>query len=132
MIVVINGVFDILHIGHIKLFKYAKSLAEKVQLIVLIDSDDRVKELKGSSRPINSQNKRLEMLQAIKYIDYVLIFYSEKDLILYLKAAKPDVMVKGADYRGKPIIGAEFCKEIHYVELTDDSTTKTIQSISTR
>ena len=73
-----NGCFDVLHRGHIEMFKYAKSLGDK--LIVGIYSDIRVKELKGFNRPINNQEYRKEMLLSNKYVDDVLIFHSSEEL----------------------------------------------------
>ena len=73
-----NGCYDILHVGHIALFKYAKSLGGN--LIVGIDSDDRVNKLKGNGRPINNQNDRKEMLESIKFIDEVIIFNTKEEM----------------------------------------------------
>lgn len=73
-----NGCFDILHIGHIRLFKYAKSLGN--WLIVGIDSDERVKQLKGKDRPINNQDNRREFLLGVRYVDEVFIFDDEKHM----------------------------------------------------
>ena len=82
-IIFVNGCFDVLHPGHIQLFKYAKSLGD--YLIVAIDSDKKVAEMKGPERPIFSQNDRSETLEAIRYIDIVHIFDSKEDLENLLK-----------------------------------------------
>jgi rfaE bifunctional protein nucleotidyltransferase chain/domain len=124
----VNGIFDILHPGHIKLLQVAKELADLV--IVAIDSDPRA--TANKRQPINNQNTRLLMLESIRYVDKVFIFSKDEHLIWLCKLYKPDYMVKGSDYKDKPIIGSEFCKEIVFVERTNDSTTKTIQSISNR
>jgi len=127
--VIVNGTFDILHRGHLKLLEHAKSYPE-AHVLVLIDSDRRVKKLKGYSRPINNQYERTYMLEALKYVDEVDVFYSDDDLVDKIKQFQPDVMVKGSDYRDKPIIGAEHCKEIYFYDLlTQYSTTKKIQNI---
>lgn len=132
MIVFVNGTFDIIHPGHLKLLKYAKTLSNNTTVIVAIDSDDRVRKLKGPTRPVNPENNRLQMLYALKYVDLAYIFGTDEFLEASIAMLEPDVMVKGADYRDKPIIGAKHCGRIDFVELTNDSTTKIIQSISNR
>ena len=92
--VFVNGCFDILHPGHISLFKYAKSLGDIV--LVAIDTDARVMSLKGSSRPINSLKERMLMLESIKYIDKVVSFDSDKSLEKIVKEYSPDVMIVGS------------------------------------
>jgi D-beta-D-heptose 7-phosphate kinase/D-beta-D-heptose 1-phosphate adenosyltransferase len=131
--VVVNGTFDILHVGHIALLRHAKTSYPDAIVHVLIDSDRRVQELKGPTRPINSQNERLTMLSALRYVDSVNTFDSDEELANQIKQFDPDVMVKGSDYRDKPIIGAEYCKEIYFYEKDQElSTTKKIQSIIDR
>ena len=127
--VFVNGCFDILHSGHIKLLRTAKKFGH---VLVAIDSDNRVKLLKGNNRPINTAYKRFEMLMSLKYVDNVVIFNSDEDLEQIIKTYAPDVMVKGADYEGKPIIGSKYCNLIYFIDLTDDSTTKIIERISNR
>lgn len=130
--VVVNGTFDILHLGHIKLLEYAKSIP-KSYVYVLIDSDRRVKELKGPTRPIHNEYERASFLFALKAVDRVDIFDTDEELKNYLKNYAPDVMVKGSDYRDKPIIGAEHCKEIKFYDrLEKYSTTNKIQDIISR
>jgi len=126
----VNGTFDVLHTGHLNLLKAAKDLGGFV--LVAIDSDSRVKKLKGKDRPINNQLDRIEMLLALRYVDKVIVFSNDDELDYICKTYHPDVMVKGSDYVDKPIIGARWCDDIHYVELNDKSTTKTIQSITNR
>lgn len=130
-VIVVNGTFDILHVGHIMLLNTARSMGD--YLLVCIDTDRRVKELKGDLRPINNQTDRRTMLSNIKAVDQVEFFDSDEDLINILKAHNPDIMVKGSDYRGKDIVGAEYCKRIEFFErLNEYSTTKTIQDIINR
>lgn len=124
-----NGVFDLLHLGHLKLLKAAKSLGV---VCVAIDSDARVQQLKGLNRPINDCFKRVTMLEAIRYVDYVVVFHSEEELKQIILEWKPEIMVKGSDYIGKRIVGEDLVKKIVFIDLTDDSTTKIIQSISNR
>lgn len=131
MKIIVNGTFDILHRGHIELLEYAKSLGEF--LLVCIDTDRRVAELKGQDRPINNQNDRQFMLNGLKAVDAVWTFDSEEALENICQMYQPDIMVKGSDYRGKPIVGAKYCKEIKFVELVDGySTTNIIQRIANR
>jgi len=110
----VNGTFDVLHIGHIKLFEFAKSLGD--YLVVAIDSDERIKELKGPSRPINNQEIRKEFLEAIKFIDEIRIFNSEEDMISNIKDIGPDIMVWGNEYKDKRKVGVEYGKETVYFE----------------
>lgn len=126
----VNGTFDILHRGHIEMLNHAKSLGSF--LLVAIDTDDRVKELKGPDRPINNQADRAFILQNLKSVDAVWYFDSEQDLERVIKLYQPDIMVKGSDYRDKRIVGAEYCKEIKFYEHTGHSTTGFIQHIVDR
>ena len=127
----VNGTFDIVHRGHIELLNYARSLGD--YLLVAIDSDKRVRELKGSSRPVNSHQDRKLLLENLKSVDSVMIFDSAQGLEHIIKVYEPDIMVKGSDYADKPIIGAEYCKEIKFYQLVDGySTTKKIQHITNR
>lgn len=130
--VVVNGTFDILHLGHLRLLQYAKSIPDSY-VLVLIDGDNRVKELKGPNRPIHSEYERACFLDALKSVDRVEIFNSDDELRQYIKDFDPDIMIKGSDYRGKPIIGSEFCKSIiFYDRMEKYSTTSKIQDIVNR
>tara|TARA_A100001515_G_scaffold143941_1_gene146546 strand:- start:105 stop:503 length:399 start_codon:yes stop_codon:yes gene_type:complete len=123
----VNGCFDILHRGHLELFKYAKSFGGTV--VVGIDSDSRVKSLKGDSRPINNQDDRKFMLESIKYIDKVVIFDSEARLRDLICLFQPEVMIVGSDYREKTVIGCEHAKELKFFErIGDYSTTNILES----
>ena len=127
--VFVNGTFDILHIGHIALLEYAKRLGDK--LIIGIDSDDRVRLLKGSHRPINSQLERGTLLNALKSVDEVFIFDTDAELTSLIQDC--DIMVKGSDYKDKHIVGQDICKEIVFFErLNGYSTTEKIQHIINR
>ncbi len=129
--VVVNGTFDILHRGHLDLLNRAKTLGDF--LLVCIDTDARVKELKGNDRPINQEIDRVLMLANLRSVDNVLTFGSDEELENILKEYQPDVMVKGSDWKGKPIVGEQYCKEIVFINRTDGySTTNTIQSIANR
>ena len=129
--VIVNGTFDILHPGHISMLNTARSLGD--YLIVCIDTDRRVKELKGDSRPINDQNVRKIMLSNLKAVDIVEFFDSQEDLINLIKLYKPDIMVKGSDWKGKSIVAQEHVKNVIFYDRSNDySTTKTIQDIFDR
>jgi D-beta-D-heptose 7-phosphate kinase/D-beta-D-heptose 1-phosphate adenosyltransferase len=122
-----NGCFDILHVGHIRLFEFIKKDCD--HLIVAIDSDERVGKLKGPSRPLNNQSDREYMLQNISAIDETFIFNSEKELRDLIKKINPDLMVVGADYRDREVVGSEHAKELRFFERIDGySTTKIIES----
>ena len=117
-----NGCFDILHRGHIELFKYAKSLGDK--LIVGIDSDKKVKKDKGEFRPINTVNDRKFMLESIKYIDKVIVFDDTKGLEKEIEVILPDIMVIGSDWKDKTVIGKQYAgKLVFFNRIGDYSTT---------
>ena len=123
--------FDILHPGHVAMLNTARSLGD--YLIVCIDTDRRVKELKGDARPINDQNFRKVMLQNLKAVDIVEFFDSQEDLVRLLKLYKPDIVVKGSDWRGKSVVAEQYVKEIFwYDRIAEYSTTKIIQDIIAR
>ena len=127
-----NGCFDILHPGHINLFR-TSNLDAGDRLVVAINSDESIKRIKGSGRPINDQYSRAIVLSAIKFIDAIIIFEEDtpEDLI---RAIRPDVIIKGGDYKGKEIVGAEFVKsyggEVRLCKYTEGfSTTKIIEKL---
>jgi len=100
-IVTTNGVFDILHIGHIRYLQEAKKLGDI--LIVAINSDSSTKKIKGPKRPLNNENDRVEALAALECVDYVTTF-NEEDPIRVVEQIKPNVHVKGGDYYISQII----------------------------
>jgi D-beta-D-heptose 7-phosphate kinase/D-beta-D-heptose 1-phosphate adenosyltransferase len=114
-IVWLNGTFDVLHMGHIKLFRHARKLAGPAgRVVVGTDSDERIRELKGPTRPINNIFDRVDFLNAIKYIDCVVTFSSADELEARIKQFNPDILLIGDDYVDKPIVGAQYAKEIVY------------------
>jgi D-beta-D-heptose 7-phosphate kinase/D-beta-D-heptose 1-phosphate adenosyltransferase len=126
----VNGTFDILHPGHVQLLNYARSLGDS--LIVAIDSDRRVRELKGKDRPINSEDDRKFMLENLCSVNKVWIFDSDQELEDICRLYNP-VMVKGSDYCDRAIVGQQYCKEIvFYDRIEPYSTTQAIQDISSR
>jgi D-beta-D-heptose 7-phosphate kinase/D-beta-D-heptose 1-phosphate adenosyltransferase len=129
--IVVNGTFDIVHTGHLRLLRYAKNIGD--YLLVLTDSDERITELKGPKRPINFVNDRVELLTSLRVVDEVRVFNSDDELREILKSFKPDVMVKGSEYRGKSIIGSEYCNQILFFEMSQGySSTNVIQRIIDR
>lgn len=127
----VNGCFDVLHPGHIKLLKYARSLGD--YLIVAIDSDRKVAEMKGSERPIFSQHDRALMLKAIRYVDVVHVFNTKEDLEQLLESIQPDIIVVGSDWKGKEVVGSQYAKSVRFFDrIGGYSTTKTIQGSSYR
>ena len=107
-----NGCFDVLHIGHIKLFEYAKQQGTK--LYVGIASDEKVKEDKGPNRPFNTLNDRVSMLEAIRYIDKVFVFNNRGHLERLIKECSPDIMVIGSDWKGKTVVGEQYTKKLKF------------------
>ena len=127
--VLVNGTFDILHVGHIDLLNYAKSLGD--HLIVALDTDRRIKENKGVTRPINDFNTRFTIMKNLKAVDEVMSFDSDDELISIIREV--DVRVIGSDWKDKPLVGKEFCRELIFFDrINDESTTKTIQRIIDR
>ena len=127
--IIVNGTFDIVHSGHLALLNYARSLGD--YLIVAIDSDRRVKELKGADRPVNTQAERQELLSNLRSVSEVRIFDSDQELVNII--AECAVMVKGSDYRDRLIVGSEVCPSIVFFERIDGfSTTEKIQHIANR
>lgn len=107
-----NGCFDILHPGHIELFKACKSLGDR--LIVGIDTDEKVKSDKGFERPINDICHRYSILSAIRYIDIVHVFGSRIELEQLIEFYNPDVLVVGGDWRKGDIVGSDYAKEVRF------------------
>jgi len=101
-VVFTNGVFDLLHVGHVRYLNEAKNLGNI--LVVGMNSDNSVKKIKGPSRPINSLEDRAKILLALKSVDYVVSFDDETPLNL-IKKIMPDILVKGGDYTIEDIVG---------------------------
>lgn len=122
----VNGCFDILHPGHFELLRYAASLGN---LHVGIDSDLRVRKLKGPGRPVNDDTFRADMLSSLTFVKKVYIFETDWDLRSTIKKLKPDFMVIGDEYKDKTIIGAESAKRIVFFPKSLHSTTEIINKI---
>ena len=128
----VNGTFDILHIGHLKLLEYSASFGE---LRVGIDSNKRVQELKGNDRPFNTAEDRKYFLECLKFVKDVVVFDSRQELIDLVKKYQPDYMIIGDDYRDQIVYGSEFAKKLIFFEkIPNYSTTKILnyESISSR
>ena len=124
-----NGCFDILHPGHLQMLKYCAGLGHHV--LVGIDSDDRVRQMKGDNRPINSETVRKEILLNIKWVNDVEVFSSDEELTSLVKTYSPDYMVVGSDWQNKRIIGSEYAKIVGFFERIDEfSTTDIIKRIT--
>lgn len=124
-IVFTNGCFDILHVGHVKYLETAKSFGDI--LIVGLNSDDSIKRLKGEGRPINPLDDRAYILASLESISYVVSFNEDTPLEL-ITAIQPHILVKGADYEGKVVVGSDIVKEVRLVQFIEGkSTTKIIQ-----
>ena len=109
-----NGCFDLLHAGHVYSLEKARSLGDF--LFLGLNSDASVRRLKGPSRPINGVRDRALVLAALQAVDAVVVFGEETPLKL-IKALRPDILVKGADYRGTAVVGAEFAGRVALVPL---------------
>jgi len=119
-IVFTNGCFDIIHTGHIKILHKAKSLGDI--LIVGLNTDNSVKRLKGPNRPINKQQDRVIVLNSIKFVDYVVLFDEDTPLKV-IEQLKPDVLVKGGDYKLKDIVGYGIVPKIVRIKLVKGKST---------
>lgn len=126
-IVATNGCFDILHVGHVRYLKKAKELGDV--LIVALNSDNSVKQIKGPNRPINSELERAEVLSALYFVDYVVLFDepSPKDLLAHIK---PDIYTKGADYTLETLPEVKVIVEnggrIEFIDLVEGKSTTSI------
>jgi D-beta-D-heptose 7-phosphate kinase/D-beta-D-heptose 1-phosphate adenosyltransferase len=122
-VVFTNGCFDILHSGHVRYLKEAKSFGDI--LIIGLNGDDSIKRLKGSSRPINEFNDRAEVLASLDMVDFIVKFDSDTPYDL-IKTIKPDILVKGGDYKDKEVVGSDLCKELRLVDFVDGKSTTDI------
>ena len=125
--VFVNGAFDVLHSGHLDLLDFAKTLGG--HLLVALDSDRRIEYNKGKGRPFNKLSLRKHLMYTLKPVSGVSHFDTDEELVDIIGLYRPDIMVKGSDWRGKRILGEEYCKKVIFYERSNgDSTTDTIQS----
>ena len=127
-IVFTNGCFDILHYGHVSYLQKAKTGDDRI-LIIGVNSDKSVKSIKGDLRPIINQENRIKVLAALEPVDYVTLFDEDTPERL-IKLVKPDVLVKGADWKGKGVVGSDFVTSyggcVEYIEYKDGLSTSNI------
>ena len=133
-IILTNGCFDLLHVGHIKLFSASKQLGDA--LIVAIDDDDSVKRLKGANRPVISSAERVGILSALNSVDYVVVF-ATNELEKVIEAVRPDVLTKGSNYESEEVQGRRLVEKlggrVELIPITEDiSSTKIINNIKQR
>ena len=128
-----NGCFDLIHKGHLHLLKMCKAQCD--YLIVAINSDNSIRELKGKDRPINNEAIRVEDLSKIDIVDAIVIF-SEDNPLRLIKAIKPNKLFKGSDYINKEIVGQNFILDnggkVYLIDLLDGYSTTNIINNSTR
>jgi D-beta-D-heptose 7-phosphate kinase/D-beta-D-heptose 1-phosphate adenosyltransferase len=126
-VVFTNGCFDILHVGHIRYLKKAKSLGDI--LVIGLNTDKSVKRLKGEKRPIVSENERAELLAALSFVDYVVKFDQDTPYEL-IKRIKPDILVKGGDYLPEQVVGKDIVEgyggRLEIIEMVDGAATSNI------
>lgn len=108
-VVFTNGCFDILHVGHVRYLRQARAMGEL--LIVGLNTDKSVRVLKGSNRPVNSQDNRAEVLAALEFVDYVVLFDEDTPVEL-IKDIKPDIDVKGGDYNIEDMPEARIMRDL--------------------
>ncbi|MGB3589152.1 MAG: D-glycero-beta-D-manno-heptose 1-phosphate adenylyltransferase [Tunicatimonas sp.] len=127
IIVFTNGCFDILHRGHASYLQAARDLGDL--LVIGVNTDASVKRLKGDSRPINNEDDRAFILQSLACVDYVIKFGEDTPHEL-LSQIKPDILVKGGDYKLEEVVGREFARQVVLIDFVDGySTTKTIRKM---
>lgn len=119
----VNGTFDVLHMGHVRLLEFAKNHG---QVRVGIDTDERVREKKGMDRPFNTLKDRMDFLSSLKYVDSVTFFGSDEELISRIKEYDADIMVIGDDYKGKNIVGSHLFEKILFFNNVDGLSTSKI------
>ena len=122
-IVFTNGCFDILHLGHVKYLQKARALGDI--LIVGVNSNESVSRLKGPTRPVNDEFDRAYLLASLEVVDYVVIFKEDTPYEL-IKKIKPDVLVKGADYKDKEVVGSDIAKEVKLIDFVEGKSTTSI------
>lgn len=126
-IVFTNGCFDILHRGHVTYLRAARELGDL--LVVGVNTDASVKRLKGESRPINNEDDRAYLLESLACVDYIIKFGEDTPHEL-LSHIRPDILVKGGDYKVEEVVGREFAQEVILIDFVNGySTTKTIQQM---
>jgi rfaE bifunctional protein nucleotidyltransferase chain/domain len=129
MLIFTNGCFDILHVGHIQYLEQSRALGDK--LIVGLNSDDSVRRLKGSNRPVNSQEDRKRLLMALRCVDEVVIFDEDTPYNLIV-SLEPDIITKGGDYRPEDVVGYGLSRVVVLPYVDGKSTTRILNHESSR
>ena len=119
----VNGSFDILHIGHIRLLEHARSFGD---VRVGLDTDERIQEKKGEYRPINNLQDRMDFISSIRFVNDVVSFGSDDELISRIREYEPDIMVIGDDYNYHSIIGVEYIPRVEFFQKIKNKSTTTI------
>ncbi len=123
-----NGCFDLMHLGHVTYLQAAKK--DGRVLVVGLNSDKSISRIKGPSRPICPQRSRAAVLAALSCVDFVVIFNEETPHEL-IKAVQPDILIKGADWKGKKIVGSEIAQKVELIKYVNGfSTTSIIERIA--
>ena len=120
----VNGCFDVLHVGHLQMLQFAKSLGNNLR--VGIDSDSKVELDKGTGRPYNNEKDRKLMLEGFSCVDEVVIFSSPKELETMIKDYSPEAMVVGSDWKDKPVVGASYAGDVVYFDRIGSHSTTAI------
>ena len=133
-IILTNGCFDLLHVGHIKLFSASKQLGDA--LIVAIDDDDSVKRLKGANRPVISSAERVGILSALNSVDYVVVF-ATNELAKVIESVRPDILTKGSNYESEEVQGRQIVEKfggrVELIPITENiSSTQIINNIKNK
>jgi len=127
VIVTTNGCFDILHVGHVRYLEKAKEFGDV--LIIALNSDESVRKIKGPNRPINNENDRAEVLSALEFADYIILFDDEspQDLLAFIK---PDIHTKGSDYSTETLPELKVIVEnggrVEFIDLVEGKSTTSI------
>lgn len=123
-----NGCFDVIHRGHIELFRFCHNMG---YVVVGLNSDKSTRKLKGDKRPVNCQEDRELLLRSLKFVDDVIVFDEDTPYKL-INEIKPDIIVKGGDYKIEEVVGHDLCEVKIFNYVKGYSTTKTIQDIGDR
>lgn len=118
-----NGCFDLMHLGHVQYLQKAKK-QDRI-LIVGLNSDKSIRAIKGPHRPICPEHSRAAVLAALACVDFVVLFNEETPLKL-ITALKPDILIKGADYKGKEVVGSKIAKKVELVKYVKGFSTSNI------
>lgn len=128
MIIWTNGCFDVIHAGHIALFEYAKSLGTR--LVVGLDTDTRVRLSKGATRPIHTLEQRMKVISSIRFVDKVVTFSSDEELVERIRQENAKLIVVGSDYREKRVIGSDIIPVNFFSRIQDLSSTRIVNANS--